>query len=255
MVLTEYTIETDKVTHDYTFIMLSDLHNKSFKKILDIVDANNPNAIFVVGDIVDRHMRTSGRARPFLKACLKIAPTFFSLGNHEVQYPVISKEQFEKTGVIVLDDSFVCFEDFAIGGQTSKSQNLTWLYDFTHQDKFLILLDHHPENYKSYLKDHFKCIDLILSGHTHGGQIKICGQGLFSPGQGLFPKYTHGFYDGKLIVNAGLVNTGGLIPRIKNPPEIVKINIKKKKEEYKKQGNTKNKEKRKNVKSIKNVKK
>ena len=96
--------------------------------------------------------------------------------------------------------------------------DLAWLKDFEQQDGFKILLCHHPEYRDRYLKD--MKIDLILSGHAHGGQIRFAGQGLFAPGQGLFPKYTSGMY-GNLVVSRGLANTAGFIPRLGNPTEIV----------------------------------
>ena len=67
--------------------------------------------------------------------------------------------------------------------------------------------------------------DLVLSGHAHGGQIRLFGHGLFAPGQGIFPKYTKGLYDGRLIVSTGLKPKEGLIPRINNKRQIVVIDI------------------------------
>ena len=64
--------------------------------------------------------------------------------------------------------------------------------------------------------------DLILSGHAHGGQIRLFGRGLFAPGQGIFPKYTSGIH-GSMIISRGLSNTGGMIPRLFNRREIVYI--------------------------------
>jgi predicted MPP superfamily phosphohydrolase len=78
------------------------------------------------------------------------------------------------------------------------------------------------EFYDKYLKD--TDIDLILSGHVHGGQMRVLGKGIFSPGQGLFPKYFHGFHDNRLIVSAGTSNTVSL-PRWGNPCEVVIINL------------------------------
>lgn len=65
-------------------------------------------------------------------------------------------------------------------------------------------------------------IDLILSGHYHGGQIAIGNRGVYVSGQGLFPKYTGGCYDNKLVVSKGLYNTSW-IPRIGNPEELVYV--------------------------------
>ena len=65
-------------------------------------------------------------------------------------------------------------------------------------------------------------IHLFLSGHCHGGQIRVCGRGIFAPGQGLFPRYHHGVYEGRLVVSAGCSNTAS-IPRWGNEPEVVVV--------------------------------
>ena len=99
---------------------------------------------------------------------------------------------------------------------------LGWLENFSSEDKFSILLCHHPEYYPKYLKN--KNIDLILSGHAHGGQIRLFGRGLFAPGQGALPKYDGGVFDNRLVVGRGLANTA-FVPRLFNPREIVCVDI------------------------------
>jgi predicted MPP superfamily phosphohydrolase len=93
---------------------------------------------------------------------------------------------------------------------------------FPSSEKFSILLCHHPEYYPKYLKD--KNIDLILSGHAHGGQIRLFGRGLFAPGQGILPKYDGGAFDNRLVVGRGLANTA-FVPRFFNRREIVCVDI------------------------------
>jgi predicted MPP superfamily phosphohydrolase len=94
---------------------------------------------------------------------------------------------------------------------------------FAKESGYKILLSHHPEYYGKYLKD--LDINLILSGHAHGGQWRLFGRGVFAPGQGLFPKYTSGMYDNKLIVSRGIGNQM-LVPRINNSKEIIVLNFK-----------------------------
>ena len=91
-----------------------------------------------------------------------------------------------------------------------------------------ILLSHHPEYYPRYLEG--RNIDLIFSGHAHGGQWRIpfVLNGLYAPDQGLFPKYAGGKYekDGSvMIVSRGLARETTPVPRIFNRPEIVIVNI------------------------------
>ena len=100
---------------------------------------------------------------------------------------------------------------------------LGWLDDFERQAGYRILLCHHPEYAPRYLKN--RRIDLILSGHAHGGQWRYYSplrrewRGLYAPGQGLLPKLTGGMH-GNLIISRGLSNNAP-IPRLNNPPELV----------------------------------
>ena len=228
MIKTKYTVKSSKISKPHTFVMLSDFHNreKNLMPAIEIAKAENPEAVFVVGDLVDRHKKIHDLAIPFLLECVKIAPTYMSLGNHEIKYPVLSKEDLERTGAVILVNDFVDL-DFSgdtirVGGQLPYGE-YDWINDFEKTDSFKICLSHHPETYKSVLIQ--KDIDLILSGHAHGGQIRMFNHGVLAPNQGLFPKYTHGFHDGKLIVGTGISNTGGIVPRWGNPKEVLVIKI------------------------------
>lgn len=104
-----------------------------------------------------------------------------------------------------------------------------WLDEFEKQEGYKILLCHHPEYWslrEPYLIN--RHIDLILSGHAHGGQMRIMGRGLFAPGQGWLPKYTSGVYQGEygsLVVSRGLSNTASPVPRLGNPTEVVYVEL------------------------------
>jgi predicted MPP superfamily phosphohydrolase len=93
---------------------------------------------------------------------------------------------------------------------------------FSSVEGFKLLLCHHPEYYPRYIRE--RDIDLTLSGHAHGGQWQIVGRGIFAPGQGLFPRYTGGVYEGRLVVSRGLTNTVS-VPRFGNPTELVRIHL------------------------------
>lgn len=235
MKLTTYERTSPKVSEAYDLIMLSDIHNKPFDKIIAQVEREKPDAILVVGDIVDRHRKTWKRALPFLSVCSDVAPTFFSYGNHEIKFPKLSEDDILGTGVILLDDSFIRFGDLLLGGQTPYT-GFGWLERFEAQDGYKILLNHHPEYFlkepdgrKAFtgapgLQSHTE-IDLILAGHAHGGQWRFFNRGVLAPGQGLMAKYVRGEY-GNMIVGTGAANTATpLIPRFFNPREIVKIKI------------------------------
>jgi predicted MPP superfamily phosphohydrolase len=86
---------------------------------------------------------------------------------------------------------------------------------------FTVLLSHRPELFSCYAEHE---IDLVLSGHAHGGQMRPLGIALYAPGQGIFPKYTGGVHDGRLIISRGLSNHVRL-PRFWNPPELVCLEL------------------------------
>ena len=101
-----------------------------------------------------------------------------------------------------------------------------WMDTFEQQQGYHILLSHHPEYWEPYLMN--RRIDLVLSGHAHGGQIRLFGHGVYAPGQGCWPKYTRGIHTGAfgtMVISTGLSNTGGIIPRLFNPREIVYIRL------------------------------
>lgn len=235
MKVTKYERITPEVTSTYNLVMLSDVHNKPFEKLVTQVAGLHPDAILVVGDIVDRHRKTYKRALPFLKACAETAPTYFSYGNHEIKFPKLSAEDITGTGVVLLDNDFITFGDLVIGGHTPYTR-FDWLSDFEKEEGYKILMNHHPEYFKKEpdgrknftgnpgLETH-EGIDMILSGHAHGGQWRFFNRGVLAPGQGFMAKYVRGEY-GNMIVSTGCANTATpLIPRFFNPREILYITI------------------------------
>ena len=246
-----------KLNTPVSICLLTDLHERDFSFLSDVRD-HRPDMIAVTGDVlhgytIDENSLVAGRMIPFLSACADIAPTFFSLGNHEWLIHSDDIEAIAASGVNVLDNSWIDWNDLCIGGLTSASVTeyrrfragsdlrypkwdarrsrleeliepnlpyLDWLKDFSSQPGYKILLTHHPE-YWSLIKDFD--IDLALAGHAHGGQIRLFGHGLFAPGQGFLPKLTSGVHDGRLVISRGLSNTAGIIPRLFNPKEIVFI--------------------------------
>ncbi|NCC86735.1 MAG: hypothetical protein EOM05_02550 [Clostridia bacterium] len=221
MDISYYTVKNNKITMPQRIVLLSDLHNDVYDDIVDIVADENPDIIAVVGDIVDRHRMTYSRSLGFLSSLSKIATTYFSFGNHEVQFDVLSESEIQNTGAILLDNEYKTHGEILIGGHT-PSTDFLWLDEFENKKGFKLLLCHQPEYYKKYLKH--RNVDLILSGHAHGGQFRPFGVPLYAPGQGFFPRYTCGFYEGKLIVGRGLSDVR-LIPRLFNPTEIVVIDV------------------------------
>lgn len=249
MKLTEYRIKNENFKKSYTFALISDLHGSPAGEAIELLSSSKPDLILAAGDIFERldGTRDSENEAGFelLTAAAKIAPTYYSYGNHELggnlswlrgknnkkKEFIISEQnakRLENTGVALLDDEYRLFDGLAIAGLRSGAINegnapcLSWLEEFCRESAPKVLICHHPEYYKQYLRE--KNIDLIVSGHAHGGQWRFFGQGVFAPGQGIFPKYTSGVYENRLVVSRGM-KEARKIPRIFNPTEVVVIKI------------------------------
>ncbi len=255
MKTTTYKLKSQKLKRSLRIALVSDLHGRCADEVIAALRREKPDIITVVGDLTSRldciegeipccdYGRPISHAEAFrlLHAAVELAPTYYSLGNHELcghKYKlnagrlcrVENLNLIKECGVTLLDDSFVRASDgIVIGGLTSGHTNedlrphTGWLEGFAAVDGFKLLLCHHPEYYPKYLSK--LDIDLILAGHAHGGQIRFFGHGLFAPGQGVFPKYTEGLHDGRFVIGRGLANTAGLIPRLFNSRELVMIEI------------------------------
>ena len=241
----------------FTIAHLSDLHDKPFADVAASLRRNRPDVICVTGDFVNAKKRpvenviaNAVHILPFFRMCAAAAPTFVSLGNHEWMLTRDDLAHLRSTGAIVLDNQFVVRENVVIGGLSSSlftryqrdilgnglqerypyphaagitadmAPDLDWLEEYCAWPGYRLLLCHHPEYYVPWLRE--RDLSLVLSGHAHGGQIRLFGRGLYAPGQGLLPRLTQGVHDRRLVVSRGLANTIP-VPRLFNPPEIVYI--------------------------------
>ena len=242
--ITSYTVPAP-VDKRLVLAMLSDIHGEEFGYILDRVKEKSPDAIVIPGDITNRHDAESGNGGEFLRACAAVATVFMSLGNHERNSRTSVEEAAADAGVCLLEDEWTGFCGITIGGLTSgyvfqegrlkqghwkktPPPRLEKLIEFSQLPGFKLLLSHHPEYYPRYERE--LDIDLILSGHAHGGQWRLFGRPFFAPDQALFPKYAQGFHDGRLIVGRGLANNAP-VPRLWNNRELIFITLEPEKKE------------------------
>lgn len=253
--ITEYNIKTEKFASDDSLriVQLSDLHKKKFGKnninLTDRVRSLSPDVIFITGDMVSRSTTELESFITFLHTLADIAPVYYALGNHEtdmenVNFPLYQKliGEVNNTCVLVnnhtekikLKNSDVNVTGLTIFQECYKNngsyKNLRNLFreDIINllgtepdSNSLNILLAHNPIFFDAYA-DYGS--DIILSGHVHGGCIKLpfIG-GLLSPERKFFPKYYSGLYKKKnstMIVSCGLGKF-----RLFNPPEIIVINI------------------------------
>lgn len=232
-----------------TIALVTDVHQRPPEEALAALKAMRPDMICMAGDILERNdngmdpregmeeaapyravnarlhrgrgRKDSENAFRLFREAGKLAPVFMSVGNHEWYFTEEDKLVMAHSGVTLLDNQHLFRFGFWIGG-LSSAPDLNWLDRFCEKDGFKLLLCHHPEYYDRYLRQ--RPVDLTLSGHAHGGQIRLLGRGLFAPGQGLLPQYTRGVYENRLVVSAGYANTVP-IPRWGNPREIVCLRI------------------------------
>ena len=256
-VITEYVIESEKLKKDVkkVFAVISDLHECSFgadnRLLFETFKDIRPDAVIIAGDLINSY--SNGDPYSTMKTLdmlHKLYPLiFFAPGNHEkkiIERPAFKrqkaclKEGMEKTGLSLMrNEHRDVFNDIRVYGldldhrfyrrfitRRVPEHMLERLLGKTDTDKFNILIAHDPAHFPDYIK--WKP-DMILSGHVHGGLIRIPGiGGLISPAYTLFPKYDAGLYekDGvKMIVSRG-AGSHTINLRINNPPEILKLVIK-----------------------------
>jgi len=220
-------------------VQVSDLHNKEFGKnqsrLLRIVSKQAPDIIIVTGDLIDSNHPNIDKAMEFIEGAVKIAPVYYITGNHELwfkQYEAL-KGRIETAGAVILDNEICDITNEH--GETIKiiglddgsiySNKLEELMKDIGYSDFSILLSHQPEAFEYYCESE---VDLVFSGHAHGGQIRLpFVGGLVAPNQGFFPKYTSGLYLKDLttmVVSRGLGNS--IIPiRLFNRPEVVTVKL------------------------------
>ena len=255
MKISKYDIITDKMGVNIKLACVSDLHARPYGKVISALKTIAPDAILLPGDIVEiasEYMeKRNQNGLNFLKEATRIAPCYYTYGNHEIYYshakkgnlktpdPMLSKRYLETIssyGVHLINDSSETLDvtnKVLVGGLVcgrdmdpsldQKDPDLQFLSDFSKNEGFKILLCHYPHYYEKYLKN--IDVDLVLSGHAHGGQWRIFGRGVYAPHQGLFPKYTSGIHDGRHIISRGAVNNSKPIPRFFNSCEVIEINV------------------------------
>ena len=248
---THYVIESDKIPEGFDgfrIVQISDVHASVIPGIVDEIRGEAPDIIVSTGDLV----HDCGSFEPgirLIKRLNDISPVFSVTGNHDLRRTDYDKFQNEldKTGARTLHNESVIIkhkgseitlsgieDPFSEDGKTIEQNINAALSAISHTANYHIALFHRA-NHMNLLKK--KGFDLILSGHMHGGQIRLPnGRGVCAPrsswGSGspmFFPKYVAGHYkngDMHMIVNRGVGNPM-IIPRLFNRPEITVIILKK----------------------------
>lgn len=245
--ITEYKIKSSDCSSDFRIVHLSDFHSKPFDAVLKKISEMKPDMICITGDYINDHCKNKNKMLAYGKALLKIAPVYYITGNHErrlnnfesimqeledIGFTVLLNDitENEYCTILGLDENQADFADY------KARKNGTFVYkdmsdkfrNLEKSKKFKLVLCHFPENFEGIPELNYSQydFDLQLSGHAHGGQW-IIFKPLFSPGQGVLPKYARGTFGErpKLIISRGLGNSEFPL-RLFNHPEIVVIDIK-----------------------------
>jgi predicted MPP superfamily phosphohydrolase len=249
---TRYQLTAKTASASFKACVVADLHDRPFGSILPILKKEKPDMILVPGDATEAlragEETTERNGLHLLTECAAIAPTFYTFGNHEIGgcHGNIRKSKFaheplaftltpawkgiiEATGVTLLHRNYRVWNSLVIGGLGSGLLNPGWIPDLGWLDEYVktpgykLLMSHHPEYYDRYLRP--LDIDLTVSGHAHGGQWRVFGRGVYAPDQGLFPKYTGGLHENRLVISRGVANTVPFVPRFFNPCEVVTVEV------------------------------
>lgn len=244
LILRTYTVASPKLTAEVRLAVVTDFHSSdNADDVVAMVASCAPDAVLLVGDLFDddTQNRPTERTLSLMRQLSAQYPCYYVSGNHEAWTGEMDAlyQQTEEAGVTVLRMSSgvltvrgqriaLCgipdpYEMVFSGAPDTEEQLRQALEDVDSAD-FTVLLAHRPELLAKYAQ--FP-LDLVVSGHAHGGQVRIPGvlNGLYAPNQGWFPKLAGGAYtqDGTtLIVSRGLAVRTWL-PRIFNRPEVVLV--------------------------------
>lgn len=276
-IVTEVTIESDKVSAPIKYLYFADLHENLFgdnnQQLYDQIRSLDPDFILIGGDLISWTTKdASPYAEDVVRNLSEIADVYFCLGNHEIEYLIAKKEieytnidrenssfklpetdygglisSIKNAGAVVLQREWTdievngttirigaAFEDMYSLDENNPSATMqtgmySFLTDFQNTDALTIYMAHRPSSFLLRNGTSLWDMDIVMSGHEHGGQVVFPYLGgFFSRERGYFPDYTHGtFTFGKttLIVTSGLGSDNEPLPRFNNPPEMVLVTV------------------------------
>lgn len=247
--VTRYRYQNPEIKQSFKIVDLTDLHNFQYGdencRLINKVKNESPDVIFLTGDMLNADEERTDILMNLIQQLVNIAPVYASLGNHEIEYMQLSGNrnliaQMEEAGATVLDKKYIDIEiknqkvrlggiyGYVLSSDDKEDPEHTFMEKFQDTDRFKILLSHMPEGLLLWKSMEYWDVDLVFSGHVHGGQMRIpFVGGLYDPEEGFFPTYTKGMYEcgnGTMVLSAGLGSSRG-IPRVNNLPELVVCEI------------------------------
>ena len=244
LILRTYTVVSPKLTAEVRLAVVTDFHSSdNADDVVAMVASCAPDAVLLVGDLFDDDIanRPTERTLSLMRQLSALYPCYYVSGNHEAWTGEMDAlyQQTGEAGVTVLRMSSGVLTvrgqrialcgipdpyEMVFSGAPDTEEQIRQAMENVDSADFIVLLTHRPELLAKYAQ--FP-LDLVVSGHAHGGQVRIPGvlNGLYAPNQGWFPKLAGGAYtqDGTtLIVSRGLAVRTRL-PRIFNRPEVVLV--------------------------------
>lgn len=235
----------------FILCQVSDVHNEARGEgnaaLLRALREAAPDLICITGDFLDSRRTDLDFALELAGQLAEIAPAVYVTGNHEARLKDLSALEAglaargvqvlrddwtplarggEEIALLGLDDpGFAAGEDWTLAEGLDQTQARLSALLAQAGDRFSLVLSHRPELLPAYAE---AGADLVLSGHAHGGQVRLPGiGGLFAPGQGILPRLTSGVHargETRLVVSRGLGNSAFPL-RVFNPPEIVTVTL------------------------------
>ena len=235
----------------FILCQVSDVHNEARGEgnaaLLRALREAAPDLICITGDFLDSRRTDLDFALELAGQLAEIAPAVYVTGNHEARLKDLSALEAglaargvrvlrddwmplarggEEIALLGLDDpGFSAGEDWTLAEGLDQTQARLSALLAQAGDRFSLVLSHRPELLPAYAE---AGADLVLSGHAHGGQVRLPGiGGLFAPGQGILPRLTSGVHargETRLVVSRGLGNSAFPL-RVFNPPEIVTVTL------------------------------
>lgn len=253
LTVTNYEVDAG-LSESVRIVQISDLHNAEFgeenEELAELVKKQQPDIILLSGDMINSFDEETGPAETMVRKLCEIAPVYFGYGNHEFKWEKnfnrSVRDIFTKAGAIVLDSEYVDVEikgnPIRIGGymgfyrvpwmfkysEEEKQAQEVFFEEFENTERYKILINHIPTTWLDWKHGEWK-VDLVFSGHYHGGQMVLPFVGpLYAPYVGFNPPYAKGIYHEEYatnILSSGVGNEYWYLPRINNPPEVVVVDV------------------------------
>lgn len=253
LTVSNYTVTSSKIAEPFRMVLISDLHDHQFgknnEKLVEKIREQSPDLIIIDGDMINSDSENADTAVEVVRALKEIAPVYYSYGNHEYAYMEAGhtdlQAELEEAGAVVLNYQSIDLEvkgnpirlgglyeyGFETGMQSEEENQraLSYLEEYVDTDRYLIMCAHRPDSFYPWNTADDWGIDLVLSGHLHGGQVIIPGiGGLYSQLEGFLPQYDYGQYklgDSDMIITRGLGSNPKILPRFNNLPEIAVVDV------------------------------